>query len=182
MKNLLVALVSCAILLTGCQKAESPSPSAVASAAPAPQVELQAGLVAAGEGLKEVKVGQDRAEVEKSLGEPSAVDSNEFVKGQTYALYHAKGIELAYQDDKVQAITLHTKDKDWAAYTGAVKEGVGPGSTAEQIVAALGEPDEKTAQALRYPKLGLWFRLNKDQKSKSGPAWAETLSVQAPEL
>lgn len=122
-------------------------------------------------------IGQARADVEKVLGNPSEVSPNDYVAGQVFSLYKERGMELVYQDDKLAALHLHAPQKDWpAGFSGAIEEGVGPGSTAMEILEKLGEPDEKKPQALLYTKKGLVFRLDKDGK------WATTVSVQAPEL
>lgn len=173
-------------MLTACQPAlppdggtASPSPAS-ALAAPASPLALAAGEVRAGEGLKEVTLEQTKAEVEKALGTPEEVDSNEYAPGQSYALYYSKGIELSYSQDKLAVITLHGADDKWQAYTGATKEGLGVGSSAQQIAQALGEPDSGDGpRAMRYRKLGLWFRLDADRGSDS--AKAESLQVMRPE-
>lgn len=142
-------------------------------------LELSTGMVEPGAGIKEVRLGQTRAEVEQSLGTPTGHDANEFVKGQTYLLYHTKGIELTLQDDKVEQITLHSKDKDWSAYTGGTEQGVGVTSTAKQVMEAFGPCEDEAPRALRYPARGIVFRFDVDREGDGSNARVDSLSVVA---
>ncbi len=187
MRKLFVLVSLTVFLLAGCQQtAESGSSGAAtpkaAESAPAPQVQLTPGLVQPGVGAGGVKLGQSRAEVEKVLGTPSEVSPNEYVAGQVFCLHQDKGVELVYQDDELAAMHLHAKQENWPnGFNGAVEEGVGPGSSAGEILERLGQPDESKPQALLYSKKGLIFRLNRASDSTEG-SWATTVSVQAPEL
>jgi hypothetical protein len=146
-----------------------------------PEIALSSGKVRAGKGVDEISLGESKDQVVKALGKPEEVDANEFAPGQTYALYYSKGIELSYSNDKLEVITLHSPDDKWKAYTGATEQGLGVGSPAADITKALGEPAGSDARALRYPKLGLWFRLDKDLEATGGNARAESLQVMKPE-
>ena len=80
-------------------------------------------------------------------------------------------------------ITLHAPpEAKWtAAYTGATEQGFGVGSSADEIVKALGEPQPGMARALRYPKLGIWFRLDADRDDKGKTPRVESVQVMKPE-
>lgn len=142
---------------------------------------LTAGAIEPGVGIKEVKLGQSRAEAEKSLGAPSGQDTNEFVKGQTYLLFHAQGVELTLQDDKVEMITVHGEDKDWKPYTGASADGLGISSTAKEVLAILGPATDEAPRALLYPEKGVVFRFDVNRREDGSNARVESLSVVAPE-
>ena len=176
---LFLLLVS--ILAVGCQTADL-SESSSANPGKISAVELTPGLVEAGVGIKEVKLGQSKAEVEQSLGAPSETDRNEYVEGQTYLLFHPKGIELTLQDDKVEMITLHAKTGNWSPYTGATPEGVGVGSTSKEVVEALGTADEDAPRSLKYGKKGLWFRFDQNREGDGSNTRAESLSIVPGEL
>lgn len=175
-----VIYTALAVTLTvGCQNPAQPS---TAETARVESVQLTPGGLQAGLGIKEIKLGQKKSEVEKELGQPGATDSNEFVKGQTYLLYHDKGIELTLQDDVVEMITVHAKHKEWSAYAGGLTEGVGPGSTAQEVVKALGPAEEDSPRALKYPAKGLWFRFDANREGDGSNTRVESVSVIAPEL
>ncbi|MFA5503993.1 MAG: hypothetical protein WC423_01105 [Vulcanimicrobiota bacterium] len=173
--DLVITVSLLLILATGCSTKSAPEGSATPTIG---AVDLTPGMIEPGVGIKEVKLGATQAEVEPVLGPPTSQDVNEFVEGQIYLLYHSKGIELTLQDDKVQVITLHAKSGEWSAYTGGTVEGVGVGSTSEEIMAALGTPDEKADQSLTYVKKGLRFRFAQD---RAKGARVETLSLVIPE-
>jgi outer membrane protein assembly factor BamE (lipoprotein component of BamABCDE complex) len=172
--DLLIFFFLLPILATGCSTKSGPKGSGQPKVPEIAAVTLTAGLVEPGVGIKEVKLGATRAELEPSLGAPSGEDSNEFVEGQTYLLYHAKGVELTLQDDKVQVITLHAKSGDWSAYTGGTAEGAGVGKTSDEIVEALGTPEEEAPRAITYVAKGLKFRFSQDRDKG---ARAETMSM-----
>lgn len=171
-------LLALAVATQGCQKATPPEPQeAYPTPTPAVQVDLEAGKVLPGVGLDTIKLGQSQKEVTTALGEPEELDNNEFAPGQVYVLYYSQGIELTFADDKLEVITLHSPTAKWKAYTGATSEGVGVSSSQEDIVKALGEPAADDSRALRYPKLGLWFRLDGDRGTTDRAVRAETLQV-----
>ena len=176
--ELLIILFLLGVLATGCKTTSTPTstPGAVTSIE---AVALTPGKIEAKVGTEEVKLGATRADVEAKLGKPAVEDTNEFVKGQTYLLYHDKGIELTLQDDKVEQITLHAKHKEWTAYTGGLAGGVGVGSTSDVITKALGAAEEEAPRALTYAGSGLKFRFAADRDSG---ARAETLSLTGGEL
>lgn len=176
--ELLITLFILSILATGCSTRSGPESSAGTPTQTIEKVALTPGAVMPGEGIKEVKFGATSAELEPILGPPSEEDVNEYVEGQKYLLYHDKGIELTLQNDRVQVITLHAKSGKWSAYSGGTAEGVGVGSTSDEIVGALGAPEEEAAQALTYPSKGVKFRFTRD---RDNGARAETLSLIKPE-
>ncbi len=180
--SLLGLLLLVAITTQGCQKATQPEPEAAyPTPTPAAQVVLEPGKVSPGVGLDTIKLGQSQKDVIALLGEPEERDNNEFAPGQLYVLYYSQGIELTFADDKLEVITLHSQTAKWKAYAGATSEGVGVGSSQDDIVKALGEPAADDTRALRYPKLGLWFRLDGDRGTTDRTVRAETLQVMKPE-
>lgn len=176
--NLLIIFFLLSLLLTGCSTKTDPQGSGNSKVPQIAEVALTPAMVEPGSGIQEVKLGATRAEVEQSLGAPTGSDRNEFVEGQTYMLYHPKGIELTLQNDTVEVITLHAKNGEWNAYTGGTPEGVGVGKTSEEIVSALGAPEEEAPRALTYVTKGMKFRFAADRDTG---ARAETLSLVKPE-
>ena len=177
----MVALLSTAFV-AGCQSQKNPSSTSSQAAPPPPlkAIALTPGKLEPGIGIEEVKLGQTRAEVENSLGSPDEQDANEFAKGQTYLLYHKRGVELTLQDDKVEMITVHPEVKKWSAYPGATAEGVGVTSTGKEIEDALGPADEDAPRALRYATKGIVFRFDRNREGDGSTARAESVSVVAP--
>lgn len=167
------------ILAGGCKTTTTTAPSGTATPGLIP-ITLQSGAIEPGVGIKEVKLGQTRAEVEHTLGSPSEQDANEFVKGQTYLLFHSKGIELTLQDDVVQVITLHVEHDKWASYSGGTKEGLGVTSTWQEVEAAFGKPPEEAAQALTYPSQGLKFRFDQKMDGDATQPRVENVSLVPP--
>lgn len=176
--ELLITLFVLSILAVGCSTKSGPEGSAGGDQPSIEAVTLTPGSIEPGVGIKGVKLGATLAEVEPELGPPSEQDANEYVQGQVYLLYHAKGVELTMQNDQVQVITLHAKSGKWTAYSGGTAEGIGVGSTSDEIVAALGSPEEEAAQALTYTSKGLKFRFVRDRDQG---ARAETMSLIKPE-
>lgn len=164
MNKLSLLCVIC-LVLAGCTGQPSPS-----KPVPAPSP----GAVLPLEGIQEVKLGEAQAEVEKRLGEPEERDANEFNPGNTYALYHGRGIEIGYDDGQVAMIVLHNESGPWKAYPGGTAEGLWVGSDPTTITSSLGQPPEQLSRALKYPDKGLWFRLDEQGQ-------VESLSVYRPE-
>lgn len=182
-------LLALTLLANGCQEKGASTggqpvvtPTAQASVA-SPVVELTPGQIQAGVGIEGVSLGQSKEQVIKTLGPPEGEDSNEYAPGQSYALYYSKGIELIYANDKLEVIILHAPpETNWTtAYTGATEQGFGVGTPAEDIVKALGEPEPGTPRALRYPKLGIWFRLDAERTATDRTPRAESVQVMKPE-
>lgn len=183
-------LLLATLTLSGCQEqgktADEPvsnTSSPTSSVASAPTAELTPGKVKAGQGVESISLGLSKAQVTKILGAPEEVDANEFSPGQTYACYYAKGIELSFANDKLSVITLQSPSSDpkYQTYAGATEQGLGIGSTADQIIESLGEPAPDTPRALRYPQLGLWFRLDNDRGAPGKTARAQSVQVMKPE-
>ena len=171
------------IILFGCQQNDtnsSSSSSGDSAVSKMAAVELTPNLVQPGMGIPEVKLGQSRTEAEQSLGTPTGRDANEFVKGQTFLLFHDKGIELSLQDDKVEMITLHAKSEDWTAYTGGTEKGVGVTSTAKEVEEAYGTSEDSVPRALSYPS-GIKFRLDVNREGDGSNARVESVSIVAAE-
>ncbi len=182
-----LALLLASVTLVGCKTStDSPTPVATStastssSASPVPEVELTPGRIEAGIGFDQIKIGSSKDEVFKALGQPQETDANEYVPGQTYACYYDKGIELSFAEDKLAVITLQSPNADpkYKTFTGATTAGLGVGSPAEEIVKALGEPAPDSPRALRYPKLGVWFRLDAD---RGEGAKAQSVQLMKPE-
>lgn len=170
------------LLVLGCQSGkQTPTTTPTKAQAELTPVTLASGKIEPGVGIEEVKLGQTRADVEKALGAPDAHDVNEFAKGQTYLLYHKKGIELTLQDDTVEMITLHPTVKEWSPYSGGTAEGMGVTSTAKEISDALGPPDEDAPRVLRYLTKGIVFRFDRNREGDGSNARAESVSVISPQ-
>ena len=173
-------------LLVGCQQADKAQPQPVATATTAAvstmkPLTLTPGSIQPGLGIKEVKIGESKQNVEKAMGAPQGEDSNEFVKGQTYLLYNDKGIELILQDNKVQAITLHSENKDWKPYSGATDTGLGVSSTAAEVSEKMGTAEADAARALRYPSKGIQFLFDVDRHDDGSQSRVESIIVHAPD-
>lgn len=189
-RALATALLTAVLPLSGCRTtsdgptpvATAPGPAA-ATASPVPQVELTPGRIQAGEGFDQVKLGQTKEQIFQTLGQPQETDANEYVPGQTYACYYDKGIELSFAEDKLAVITLQSPSADpkYQTFAGATAEGLGVGSPAEEIVKALGEPAPDSPRALRYPKLGVWFRLDADRGESGATPRAQSVQLMKPE-
>lgn len=187
--------VSASVLLltlawTGCtQPPPSPGPTETPAAVvstpvpSAPEVALTPGKVRPGIGFEEITLGQTREEVTKILGEPEQVDANEFAPGQTYACYYSRGIELTFSNDRLAVITLQSPSADsrYQTYTGATEQGLGVGTAATRIVEVLGEPAPDSPRALRYPKLGVWFRLDAEREATDRTSKAQSVQLMKPE-
>lgn len=176
--------------LAGCRNsADTPAPVATspaasaASASPVPQVELTPGRIETGIGFDGIKLGESKEQVFKVLGQPQETDANEYVPGQTYALYYDKGIELSFAEDKLAVITLQSPNADpkYKTFMGATTAGLGVGTSAEEIIKALGEPAPDSPRALRYPNLGVWFRLDADRGDTSTTPRAQSVQIMKPE-
>lgn len=139
------------LLLLGCSASSPPGPNP--------------GFVQPGVGLREVRLGQTRAEVEKALGSPSETEGNPFNTRNTLALYHGRGIEISYDSDVVGTVVIHPAVAPWSAYQGSTSQGVWVGSTPDGIRKALGPPSKELPQALVYP--GLWVRLDAEGRVES---------------
>lgn len=172
--------------LVGCQQANKAKPEPVATATTAAvstmkPLALTPGSIQPGVGIKEVKIGESKQDVEKAIGVPEGEDSNEFVKGQTYLLYNDKGIELILQDNKVQAITLHSENKDWKPYGGGTLDGLGVSSTAAEVSQKMGTAETDAARALRYPSKGIQFLFDVDRQDDGANSRVESIIVHAPD-
>ncbi len=168
-------------LLVGCQAGPQESRQASDPTPPTKEIlkaeERTPGELLVGVGLKNLHLGATRGEVLEKFGPPSETDENEFVPGQSFFLYHSLGLELTFSGETLEVITLHGNDSPWKAYTGATDEGLGIGSSAEDILTLLGPPTETVPQALRYPEVGILFRLDGDYRDDPGSATVESISI-----
>lgn len=173
----MVLILVVTVLALGCSEQKS---QPVSTSTPQPKLQslqLEAGQIFPGEGIEGLKLGQSGAEAERLLGAPSERDKNEYAEGQTYLLFHSKGVELSLQDDQIVMITLHAGQKDWEPYTGATAEGVGPTSTGKEVVDAFGTADDEAPRALKYLSKGLVFRFDENREGDGSNARVESVSV-----
>ena len=175
----LLFLLLVAILGPGC-KSQNVNEAKTPKVVSVPTLELTSGLLEPGVGIKEIKLGQSRADAEKAFGPPSEEDQNEYSKGQTYLLFHSKGVELRLQDDKIDMITVFAKQDKWTAYPGGTSEGVGVASNAADINQALGSPEEQAPRSLQYRKKGIMFSLDQNREGDGSNAKAQHVSIIAP--
>ena len=120
-------------------------------------------------GVGPIKFGMSSGEVIKLLGEPNGVmtepeDTSEVV-GLDYI--PAKGICLIIRDDSVVIIDCYSSNnptpfESITSFSGTTEEGIGMGSTRDEVYAAFGEPEEtylvstdtqETTHMLCYDKL-----------------------------
>jgi hypothetical protein len=102
--------------------------------------DIQPGVGAAG-----VRLGDDRAAVEKTLGQPEQVSSTTVhgakEKEVIYLLYPAKGLDVLLEDGKVRSVFLyHEGADDHRQYPGKMAGGLTLASTRDEVLKALGEP------------------------------------------
>lgn len=148
--------VSALILLLGLLAGCSPPPPP-----PGP------GKIRPGEGVEEVRLGQSRTEVEEVLGPPEEAEPNPFRPESHFALYYSRGLEIAFDRDRVSMITLHRAGERWSSYPGSTVQGLGVESDPREIRRLLGDPGEDLPQALKYLDRGLWFRLDREGRVES---------------
>ena len=175
----LLFLLLVSILGPACKSQNVPDPKRP-EVVSVPSLTLTSGLLEPGVGIKEIKLGQSRADAEKAFGPPSEEDQNEYSKGQTYLLFHGKGVELRLQDDKIDMITVFAKKEKWTAYPGGTTEGVGVASSAADINKALGTPEEQAPRSLQYLKKGIVFSFDQNREGDGSNARAQHVSIVAP--
>jgi len=105
--------------------------------------DIQPGVGAAG-----VRLGDDRAAVEKTLGKPEDVSTTtvhgEKAKEVVYLIYPAKGLDVLLEDGKVRSIFLyHEGADDHRQYPGKMAGGLTLASTRAEVLKALGEPTSR---------------------------------------
>lgn len=119
-----------------------------------------------GEGVGPVRFGMKREEVEKLLGKP------DFVEGRGMSLaYHRHGLGLLVSPVRgVMLIHCNTQATFIVRvndFAGKTAEGIGMGSTREEVEKALGKPGKTEGDAatrrLYYPEKGLEFTLFRDK-------------------
>jgi hypothetical protein len=125
--------------------------AAVLTACSAPG-DIQPGVGAAG-----VRLGDDRAAVEKGLGKPqaSSTSGGQADKSETtYLLYPSKGIDVLLEGGKVRTIFLYNEGVDeHKKYAGKGPSGIALGSNRKEILSALGDPTTRGLGA----EADLWF-------------------------
>ncbi|HMC83474.1 MAG TPA: hypothetical protein VKL61_09610 [Candidatus Polarisedimenticolia bacterium] len=105
--------------------------------------DIQAGLGAAG-----VRLGDDRAAVERTLGKAEQVNSagvgGEKQKESTYLLYPSKGIDVLLEDGKVRSLFLYQEGiEDHRRFPGRTSDGLTLSSKREEILSTLGDPSAR---------------------------------------
>ena len=106
--------------------------------------DIRPGIGAAG-----VRVGDDRASVEKTLGKPeqestTGVQSAKGRKEVTYLLYPSRGLDVLLEEGKVRSLFLyHEGADDHRQYPGKMAGGITLDSTREEVLKALGEPNSR---------------------------------------
>ncbi|HEV8377062.1 MAG TPA: hypothetical protein VGR38_12600 [Candidatus Polarisedimenticolia bacterium] len=116
--------------------------------------DIQPGVGAAG-----IRVGDDRAAVEKSLGKPQSSSSSGGQGDQspetTYLLYPSRGIDVLLEGTKVRSIFLYNEGvEEHKKYPGKGPSGITLGSTRKEVLKALGDP---TTRGLGS-EADSWFR------------------------
>ena len=105
--------------------------------------DIQPGIGAAG-----VRLGSDRAAVEKILGKPDQVSSTG-VRGSgrketTYLIYAAKGIDVLVEGGEARSIFLyHEGADDHRGYAGRTADGLTVNSNRDEVLAVLRDPDAR---------------------------------------
>lgn len=157
------------LLLCGCAGSPGPTASTPAPSAPLPPVAADAkGKLHPPTGVESVALGASEAQVEAAWGKAEAVDKNEFNPKQSYWLYYSKGVEVSFNEGKLDSIVCHNQDDKYKAYPGATSDGLWVGSTRADFEKVLGKPPgEPLAQALKYGDKGLWIRFGTDGKTES---------------
>jgi hypothetical protein len=105
--------------------------------------DIQAGLGAAG-----VRLGDDRAAVERTLGKPEQVSSAGIAGGKQkvtlYLIYPAKGIDVLLEDGRVRSLFLYQEGiEDHRKYPGRTSDGLTLASKREEVLSTLGDPSAR---------------------------------------
>lgn len=117
------------------------------------------GDIRPGEGAAGLRLGDDRAGVEKVLGKPES-ESGSGVSGSTkrestYLIYPSKGIDVLLEQGKVRSIFLYNEGiEEHRKYAGKGPGGITLGSKRAEIIAALGEPSARGLGA----EMDAWYR------------------------
>jgi hypothetical protein len=113
-----------------------------------------------GDGIGPAKLNMTKEELIAVLGKPDAVP--DFGLGNILC-YYRYGIEvfLNNKNSKVQwlsCVLRETMAPPYKTFMGKTKEGIGIGSTEEEIIAAFGQPDRRLGQPTRgHEVIGLWY-------------------------
>lgn len=105
--------------------------------------DIQAGLGAAG-----VRLGDDRAAVERTLGKPEQLSSAGIAGGKqketTYLLYPSKGIDVLLEEGRVRSLFLYQEGiEDHRKFPGRTSGGLTLSSKREEVLSALGDPSAR---------------------------------------
>ncbi len=117
------------------------------------------GDIRPGDGAAGIRLGEERAGVEKALGKPES-ESGSGVSGSTkresiYLIYTSKGIDVLLEQGKVRSIFLYNEGiEDHRKYAGKGPGGIDMGSKRADILTALGEPSARGLGA----EMDAWYR------------------------
>jgi hypothetical protein len=105
--------------------------------------DIQPGVGAAG-----VRIGDDRAAVEKSLGAPEQSTGSGVAGSQqkraVYLLYPSRGIDVLLEEGKVRSIFLYREGADdHRNYPGRTPEGITLSSRRDDVLRAFGDPSAR---------------------------------------
>ena len=117
-------------------------------------------VITLGEGMGRAKFGMTKDEVANALGEP---DEKKEIRGGSMWTYDSRGFHLTFDQldaGHLVSIACHMERRYRSAeFTGATAEGIGIGSSQEDVLRAYGEPEEDSVRdglgAMRYFKLGM---------------------------
>jgi len=105
--------------------------------------DIQPGVGAAG-----LRLGDERAAAEKTLGKPEEVSSTTVhgkkEKEVVYLLYPSRGLDVLLEEGKVRSIFLyHEGVDDHRQYPGRMAGGITLSSSRDEVLKALGEPGSR---------------------------------------
>ncbi len=107
------------------------------------------GDIEPGSGAAGVRLGDDRAAVEKALGKPekentSGIHGAQGTKELTYLLYPGKGLDVLLEDGRVRSIFLyHEGADDHRQYPGRTSGGLTLASRRDDVLRILGQPSAR---------------------------------------
>ncbi len=118
------------------------------------------GDIRPGDGAAGIRLGEERAGVEKALGKPesesgSGVSGGSAKRESTYLIYPSKGIDVLLEQGKVRSIFLYNEGiEEHRKYAGQGPGGITLSSKRADIIAALGEPSARGLGA----EMDAWYR------------------------
>ena len=117
-------------------------------------------LIEPGVGIGEVKFGMSVKEVKEILGKPDQ-------ESDYFLVFNRFGLSIETENGVVNGILcMDATDSvpDMKACEARTKEGIGIGSTKEEVLAAYGEPTLSEPLRLKYEQLGACFLLSEESK------------------